>query len=203
MGKNQKISGFDDEVYISLDIESDGPIPGRNSMLSLGAAAYTAEGVLRGTFSVNLEELPEASPDERTMREFWDKNPEAWVAARTDPVDPHRGMQLFTEWVEIMKGSNARYAVAVAYPAGFDWTFVYWYLTAFVGSSPFSFACLDIKTLAMAVMNKHGYRSCSKRNMPKRWFSKTQSHTHVAVDDAKEQGEMFCNILKELRSKKR
>lgn len=28
------------EVYISTDIETDGPIPGKYSMLSLGSAAY-------------------------------------------------------------------------------------------------------------------------------------------------------------------
>ena len=38
------------------------------------------------------------------------------------------------------------------------------------------------------------YRQCVKKNMPKRWFPATK-HTHVAVDDATEQGEMFMNIL--------
>jgi hypothetical protein len=30
------------EIYVSTDIEADGPIPGPNSMLSFGSAAYTA-----------------------------------------------------------------------------------------------------------------------------------------------------------------
>lgn len=29
------------EIYVSTDIEADGPIPGQNSMLSFGSAAYT------------------------------------------------------------------------------------------------------------------------------------------------------------------
>ena len=49
------------ELYISTDIETDGPIPGPHSMLSLGSAAYTAGKQLLGTFSANLETLPGAS----------------------------------------------------------------------------------------------------------------------------------------------
>ena len=31
------------EIYVSTDIETDGPIPGRHSILSLGSAAYTPD----------------------------------------------------------------------------------------------------------------------------------------------------------------
>jgi hypothetical protein len=49
----------------------------------------------------------------------------------------------------------------------------------------------------MALMKKN-YRDATKRNMPKRWFDRV-SHTHVALDDAIEQGALFCNMLNELR----
>ncbi len=49
------------EIYVSTDIETDGPIPGPNSMLSFGSAAFTAEGRLLSTFEANLEALPGAS----------------------------------------------------------------------------------------------------------------------------------------------
>jgi hypothetical protein len=35
--------------------------------------------------------------------------------------------------------------------------------------------------------------------MPKRWFDKLP-HTHRALDDAIEQGALFCNMLAEWRS---
>ena len=54
------------EIYISTDVESDGPIPGPHSMLSLGSAAYTADKRLVSTFSVNLETLPGASAHPKT-----------------------------------------------------------------------------------------------------------------------------------------
>ena len=65
----------------------------------------------------------------------------------------------------------------------------------FAGRSPFSFSAIDIKTYAMAML-KRPYRECSKRRMPSRWFDELP-HTHVAVDDAIEQGAMFCNMLAE------
>jgi len=45
-------------------------------------------------------------------------------------------------------------------------------------------------------MLKSEYRQTVKRNMPKRWFD-SLPHTHVALDDAIEQGALFCNMLTE------
>ena len=39
------------EIYVSTDIEADGPIPGQNSMLSFGSAAYKADKTLVYDFS--------------------------------------------------------------------------------------------------------------------------------------------------------
>ena len=55
------------EVYVSTDIEADGPIPGPHSMLSLASAAYRADKTVIATFTVNLDTLPDAAPDPRTM----------------------------------------------------------------------------------------------------------------------------------------
>ncbi|HEX4592590.1 MAG TPA: hypothetical protein VH120_21885 [Gemmataceae bacterium] len=52
---------------------------------------------------------------------------------------------------------------------------------------------MDIKTFAMAVLGT-GYREAVKRNMPAEWFDPLP-HTHVALDDARGQGALFCNLL--------
>jgi hypothetical protein len=54
---------------------------------------------------------------------------------------------------------------------------------------------LDIKTYAMALL-KGDYRKSVKTNMPKHWFA-LHPHTHIALDDAIEQGALFCNVLAE------
>lgn len=49
----------------------------------------------------------------------------------------------------------------------------------------------------MAVL-KIDFKDTTKKKFPKVWFGKGR-HSHVALDDAIEQGELFCNILKESR----
>lgn len=178
------------EIYVSTDIESDGPIPGANSMLSFGSAAFLPNGEMRDTFSANLDTLPDAAPDPGTM-EWWGRNPEAWAACRTDPRNPTEAMTAYVRWLRKLPGKP----VFVGYPAGYDFLFVYWYLIRFAGESPFSFSALDIKSYAMAMLGTE-FRRTAKRNMPKRWFGK-HPHTHVALDDAIGQGVLFCNMLAE------
>ncbi len=176
------------EIYISTDVETDGPIPGPNSMLSMGSAAYAPDKRLVSTFSANLELLEGAAPDPKTAA-WWATQPEAWAACRKDPEAPAAAMARYVDWIATLPGKP----VFVAYPAGFDFLFVYWYLMRFVGESPFSHSALDMKTYAMAVLGK-GYRESTKRNMPKAWFDPLP-HSHVALDDAIEQGALFCNML--------
>jgi hypothetical protein len=178
------------EIYVSTDVETDGPIPGPNSMLSFASAAYQPDKMLLGTFTANLETLPGAKGDPDTLN-WWQSHPEAYQATRIDLEDPEVAMRRYADWVQALPGKP----VFVAYPAGFDFLFVYWYLIRFTGRSPFSFSALDVKTYAMALL-KRGYRECTKRNMPKRWFDPVP-HTHVALDDALEQGALFCNMLAE------
>jgi hypothetical protein len=181
------------EVYISTDVEADGPIPGPNSMLSFASAAFLADKTLVGTFAANLETLPGATADAGTMA-WWAQHAGAYAATRTDPEDPSRAMGRYVDWLRDLPGKP----VFVAYPAGYDFLWVYWYLVRFTGGSPFSHSALDIKTYAMALL-RSGYRDAVKRAMPRRWFDASQKHTHVALDDALEQGALFCNMLAENR----
>ena len=159
-------------------------------MLSFGSAAYRADKTLLGTFTANLTTLPEALPHPATLA-WWQTQPEAWQACRTDLQDPALAMLKYLTWLKALPGRP----VFVAYPAAFDFLFVYWYLIRFTGERPFSHSALDIKTYAIAML-KRGYRDATKRNMPKHWFDKLP-HTHQALDDAIEQGALFCNMLAE------
>ncbi len=179
------------EIYVSTDVETDGPIPGPNSMLSFGSAAYRADKTLVTTYTANLETLPNATGDPKTM-EWWATQPAAWQACRTNLQAPERAMPEYLAWLKALPGKP----VFVGYPVAFDFMFVYWYLIRFTGQSPFSHSALDMKTLAMALL-KVDYRDATKRRMPRRWFDDLP-HTHLALDDAIEQGALFCNMLKEL-----
>ena len=176
------------EIYVSTDIETDGPVAGRHSMLSLGSAAFTADKVLLSTFSANLETLPGLTPDPKTAA-WWATQPDAWAACRKDIEAPRIAMQRYLAWLK----SLAEKLVFVAYPSAFDFSFVYWYLMEFTGENPFGYSAIDIKTYAMALLHKP-YRMSGKRSMPAQWFDPLP-HTHVALDDAIEQGQLFCNML--------
>ncbi len=182
------------EVYVSTDVEADGPIPGPHSMLSLASAVFTEDGKVIATYSANLRALDGATEHPGTM-EWWKSQPEAWAACRVDPRPAEIVMPEYAAWIDALGGRP----VFVAYPAGFDFTFVYWYLMRFAGRSPFSHAALDIKSFAAALLGTR-FRETSKRSMPARWLSQ-RPHTHVALDDALEQGEMFVQMLAEARAR--
>src|SRR6516164_7639090 len=110
------------EIYVSTDVEVDGPIPGPHSMLSFGSAAYLADKTLLGTFSANLETLPAAAGHPDTLA-WWSQHPEAWAATRTDLRPPQAAMADYVAWLEALPGLP----VFVGYPAAFDFMFVYWY----------------------------------------------------------------------------
>lgn len=176
------------EIYVSTDVETDGPIPGPHSMLSFGSAAYTADKELISTFTANLETLPGARPHPKTA-EWWASQPDAWAACRRNLESPAAAIQRYVNWLHSLPGEP----VFVAYPAGFDFLFIYWYLIRFAGESPFSHSALDMRSFAMALLRTE-YRESTKKNMPRSWFDEFP-HTHVALDDAIEQGALFCNML--------
>lgn len=178
------------EIYVSTDVEADGPIPGVNSLLSFASAAYRADKTLLGTFTANLETLPGATADPKTMA-WWATQPAAWAATRVNLEKPESALPRYLAWVNALPGKP----VFVGYPVAYDFMFVYWYLIRFTGESPFAHSALDIKTYAMALL-KQPYRDSTKRHMPKRWFDPIP-HTHQALDDAIEQGALFCTMLQE------
>lgn len=187
------------ERYISVDIETDGPIPGDNSMLSLGPAAFDppSESVV-DAWTLNFRALPGARQDPDTIA-FWAKNQAAYKAATEDPKHPKDALLDFAKWLDGLK--QDRKLVFVAYPAGFDWTFVYWYFGHFKIKSPFGFSALDMKSYASAVLGLD-FRESVKSNFPDAWFG-TDPHTHEALDDAIEQGVTFVRMHAAARENQR
>src|SRR5947209_9987637 len=122
---------------------------------------------------------------------WWQGQAAAWAACRADVRDPAVVMPDYVAWLKGLPGKP----VFVAYPAAYDFMFVYWYLIRFAGESPFSHSALDIKTYVMCLL-RTGFRDATKRNMPRRWFDPLP-HIHLALDDAIEQGALFCNMLAE------
>jgi hypothetical protein len=160
-------------------------------MLSFGAAALTLEAGVISTFSANLERLDGAVRDPATM-EFWAKNPEAWKACRKDPQPILHTMEKFHAWIKALPGKPQ----FIAYPATFDHPFIHHYLVRFCGDNPMGFAGFDVRSYFAGMRGKSLMKS-KKSDMPKRWLPKDMSHTHIAVEDAIEQGLIFTNMMRE------
>ena len=183
------------EIYISTDVESDGPTPVKNSLLSFASVAITIDGEIRSTFTANLENFPGASPNPKTMRDFWDKEPEAWAACRTNQQDCSEAMHRYLAWLTDIKTTKGLKPVFTGYPATYDFMWIAFYLSYFTGQNPFGFGGLCMKSFGMS-MRRSDFRESVKDKYPRRWFARLP-HTHVALDDALEQGIMAVNMIRE------
>ena len=195
------------EIYVSVDVESDGPIPGVYSMLSLGAAAFklvpTNEDKdgwdqVGDVFDVNLLQLPDAIEDPGTMK-WWNTQPEAYSATQKDQLPAKEAMEKFRDWL-LGLSTKKDTLVFLGYPVTFDFMFVYWHYVKFVGfPAPFGFRALDMRTLGMDRLNV-GYHEFSKEMCPKDWFREApEAESHLASQDALFQGAWCMNMLMDER----
>jgi hypothetical protein len=183
------------DVYISADIEADGPIPGEFSMLAFGfAVAARFDGK---TFSA---QDPEAATLYCELKPISDEfDPDALGVSgldrerlRRDGLEPETAMQQARRWVT-EQGRGDR-PVLVGYPVVFDWLFLHWYFMRFTGDSPFGFSsALDMKTMyqqkARVTLDRAGHN-----DLPP-FLQSTRRHTHNALDDALEQAEIFNRLF--------
>jgi len=183
------------DVYISADIEADGPIPGPFSMLSFGlAVASRFDGL---TFE---PADPAVATFYRELKPISDRfDPQALAVAGLDRdaltrhgADPAEAMGAAAAWV----GDQAAGArpVLVGYPVVFDWMFLHWYFVRFLGESPFGFSgALDMKTIYQ--QKAHVTLDGAGRTDLPTDLASTREHTHNALDDAIEQGEIFNRLF--------
>jgi hypothetical protein len=181
------------DLIISVDVEADGPCPGINSMLQLGAVFYAPDGTELRRLSENLELLDGATPDPATMKwwaEQYKKRPGLWASTRTHTKHPSEVMELFQDSVRTECKNHKLSPLVVTYPGGFDFIYLYYYLVRFCGQSCVGFSCFDMKSAAVPIL-KLPFRMCTKRNFPNEWFNPKLPHTHSAIDDALEQGYLY------------
>jgi hypothetical protein len=185
------------DVYFSADVETDGPIPGPFSILSLALVhAGRFDGVLfqRPTSPEPIAFYHELKPISTSFQE---------EALRVNGLDrarlvragqaPEQVMTEASAWVRGM--SKPGRAVLVAYPLSFDWSWLYWYFVQFSrDGSPFGYSqCFGIKT-AVAVKARVPIGNAGRARLPD-FLKSTRVHSHNALDDAAEQAEIFANIF--------
>src|SRR5688572_23502498 len=89
-----------EEIYISTDIETNGPIPSPYSILSIGSAAFLGNSAILDTFSANFQLLPDDPGGHPDTMDWWATQPDAWEKCRANPEDPTIVMKRYVQWVE-------------------------------------------------------------------------------------------------------
>lgn len=186
-------------VYVVTDTEFDGPTPGRNSLLSIGAVAVAADGREVADFEAVLAPFPDAEPDPGTLGWFATQ-PLAWEAATRDPQPPEAVMARFVAWVRGLPGDP----VFTAHPLAVDGPWMDLYLQRFTGTrlvpvpravDPlFGDTPLCLHSFAAGRLHWPPER-CRVEHYPAEWLGET-AHTHRALDDARGYGRLLAHLLR-------
>lgn len=175
------------KTIVSIDVETDGSIPPRHSMLSLGAVAYSLRGVELSSFSLNLQPLPKASQDPKVMK-WWRDYPEAWRQTTRNPKDPEDVMEKFVRWY-----AQFRKPAMFAAPVAFDFLWLRWYILHFTRgySGIIWHRAIDLRSVIFALTGQYEgeYRELFVDHHI------TNPLPHVAINDAREQAEYLFAAL--------
>lgn len=175
------------ELYVSVDTEASGPIPGEYSLLSIGACIV---GNTDKSFYAELKPISmSATPSALAVTKF---KMDTQLEIGLEPIEALRS---FEEWIKNRTANDTLRPVMVGFNAPFDWTYINWYFLKYLQRNIFGICPIDIKSYMMG-MCKILWGETTKRKMPK-IFKSNLPHTHNALDDAKEQAEIFENLLKE------
>jgi DNA polymerase III epsilon subunit-like protein len=178
---------MNDEIYISVDIESAGPIPAMYSMLSLGACVV---GDPDKSFYAELKPINKAFVPEAVKVSGFDL-----AVLERFGRNPIEVMEDFKKWV--LKVSEGCKPVFVGFNGSYDWQFINWYFVSFCGGNPFGFSGIDIKSYYMGLSGVKWSKTTSSQ-LPEQ-FKPDVPQTHNALDDAKAQASIFSKMLTQNR----
>lgn len=175
------------EAYISVDVEASGPVPGSYSMLSVGACLIEDLGQ---EFYVELKPISvHFIPEALHLTGF------SLEDLTTRGADPAEAMARLSSWLDSVAGGKQ--PLFVGFNAGFDWSFINYYMHVYHGSNPFGFAPLDIKSYYAGVSGCSWEETKSSR-LPSslKPEGSTREKVHNALSDARYQAEIFQRILR-------
>jgi DNA polymerase III epsilon subunit-like protein len=157
-----------------IDVEADGPCPGRYSMISFGAVLVrpgldvTFYGRLR---PVSEQFIPEALAVSGVSRADTLAYPE-----------PRGVMEEFARWIAIHSFGRPMF---VSDNNGFDWQFMNWYFHELTGKNPFGHSSTNLGSL---------YKGLVKDTRKNFKHLRRSPHTHHPVDDARGNAEALLHL---------
>lgn len=163
-------------TWIMVDVETDGPVPGIYSMISLGAVVVDEK--LDRTFYAQLRPISEGFVSEALAVSGHTRE-----ECMTFPT-PEIGMRDFATWIAENGGNRPMF---ISDNNGFDWMFVCWYFWKFTGDCPFGHSSTNLGSLYKGLVKD------MKQNF--KHLRRTR-HSHHPVEDARGNAEALRELKK-------
>lgn len=164
---------------IVVDVESDGPIPGINSMVCFGAILVDKEGKLDKTFYGKTAPIGTIYDKEAlSIIGFTRKEHESFDDAEKVFIDFDVWLRSLGEGAKILYSDNNQY----------DGSWMNYYFHTYLGKNPFGYSSHRIGNLFQAWFNDPYYKWKQHR---------ITKHTHNPVDDAKGNAEALLYLVKQ------
>jgi DNA polymerase III epsilon subunit-like protein len=183
---SEPLSSEQVEVYVSVDVETGGPVPDFYPLLAIGACLVEDTDE---RFYVELKP-GERMIEAEAVRVSWpDASVQETVARlEREGVSEAEAMALFHAWVErVSKGERPVY---LAFNAAFDWAFTHRAFVRLGIPDPFGYAPLDVKAFWAGRIGS-SLDQTRKSKLPQELTAGLPEHTHRADEDAVRQAEIF------------
>jgi DNA polymerase III epsilon subunit-like protein len=179
------------ETFISIDVETAGPTPGRYALLAIGACLV--EDPQHG-FYIELQPVADGfTPEAMAIHGL------SLEVLKDQGVEPGEGLRRFEAWIREATPHGSQ-PVMVAFNAPFDWSFINYYFLNYVGLNPFGHAALDVKAFAMGLLGVP-WAETTMRHLAGRYLDGAML-SHNALEDARVQAHLFQKLLVGSRSPK-
>ena len=172
------------ELYVAVDVEADGPIPGPYSMLSLGMAVAGRPDL---TFYTELKPISDDFVPEALAVSGLDRD--RLIAEAPTAED---AMKAAASWINGLRKQGK--PVFLAAPAVWDGMYVHWYFTRFTGRSPFGATGSGVDLRSYWMGRTGGNWFGSRKTDILRALDLRLPHTHHAGEDAAELAQIFHTV---------
>ena len=170
------------ELYVAVDVEADGPIPGIYSMLSIGLAVVDHPEL---SFYTELKPISDEFVPRAVEVSGLDR-----ARLLEEAPTPESAMKEVASWINKLRKIGR--PVFLAAPAVWDGMFVHWYFMRYLGKSPFGAtgSGIDLRSYWMGATGCEWVES-HKGKIKYALDLRGLEHTHHAGDDARELATVF------------
>ena len=160
--------------YIVVDVESDGPIPNKHSMVCFGA--IIVEPSLSKTFYGQTKPISNLwIPESLAISGFTREQHLGF----DEPIDV---MKQFNDWIN---ENSIGQPIFISDNNGYDWSFINYYFHYYLGKNPFGFSSRRIGDLYCGIVKDTRAKWKHLRITP---------HDHNPVNDAKANAEVLLKM---------